>query len=782
MPAGWLLLAGAGAGALLAAAATALRRRMRRAALANMAVDTHTGAMLEALPCAAFVKDARGRYVAVNRAFATLYDCQRSDVLGRTLAQTRHVHGPDSEPLQQADDELELTGARVVREIERPAGDGSARLVPQLLSLQLQPLATASGFPCASIGTLCDVTALREARQAGEAAARTTDTFLSMMGHEIRTPVAGALELVELLAQTPLDQEQAHLLGMLEDSVETLLHIVGDIVDFSRIEAGESTLEPGPCDVRALADGVLALFAPQAMDKGLRLYAGMDWRLAAEYRCDAARLRQVLANLVGNAIRFTEAGHVELRVELAGHTPDGQRLRFTVSDTGIGMSAEHLQRVMQPFAGDGEPDRHRTGLGLALCRRIARLMDGTLDLSSLQDEGTVARLEVVLPVVRQLQPQADMAGRIALLCTRDRRLGYGLANALSALGFNLIEATPADLADIGADDAHLFVVDAALAAAGSLPPGARLLRIVDLRAPEAARLPADGAVNLAGMPLLWRATVKACHAALDLAPPEAPADPAAASAAAPGARILVAEDHPINRAVISRQLQRLGYRHELVENGEQALQALARERFDLLVTDCRMPVLDGYALARRIRASERGGTARLPIIALSASMPPDQARSCADAGMDGFIAKPVQLHELETVLAAHLPRTVPTKAVEAPARPTPADASSQRQLAELMDAFGSPRQVRDVLQRLLEAGRQDMQALDRALRDGDVQEQRELLHRIGGSLRLLGDACGAGQPLPAGHRQRRDALVRRLDALAGLLAGLDPPAVVEDGG
>ncbi len=776
--AGWLL-GGLVAGSLATAGALAAWRRMHRPpppAATAPSVGSQAEALLEGLPLPAFLRDAEGRFVAVNQAYAALYGCRRSDVLGQTLTQARHILGADLEPLQQAAAELDQGGARAIREFRHEATGHGARV----LLLQLQPLAgDAAGLV---LGTLADVTALHDARRAGEAAARATDSFLSMMSHEIRTPIAGALGIVELMAQTPLDQEQVHLLGMLEDSVDTLLHILGDILDFSRIEAGELSLDPAPCNLRALADGVLALFAPQAWEKGLRLHSIIDWRLAAEHRCDASRVRQVLANLLSNAIRFTGSGRVELRIELAEATAEGQRLRFVVSDTGPGMSEERLRQVQRPLFDGGEGIAHRTGLGLALCRQLAGLMDGSLQLASMQDEGTVATFEVLLPVVRPLLPQPDMAGRIALLCTRDRHVGQGLANALSALGFNLIEASPADLAEIGPDDAHLFVADAALVVEGRLPAGARQIRLVDPLTPLPPGLPAGG-VEVQGTPLLWRATVKACHAALGLVSPEPPQAANPGPVPVPGARILVAEDHPINRAVISRQLQRLGYEHELVENGEEALQALARDRFDLLITDCHMPVLDGYALTARIRAQERGTGAHLPIIALSASVLPGQVKYCIDAGMDGFIAKPVQLHELEIQLAAHLQQAGAT-AARAPAPPEPpAASSSYRQLALLMETFGSMRQVREVLQRLLETSREDMDALDRSLEQGNVEQQRELLHRIGGSLRLLAGDSGTGEP-PSGasNRERRDALVERLAELEELLDSLDPQATATEGG
>ena len=274
-------------------------------------------------------------------------------------------------------------------------------------------------------------------------------------------------------------------------------------------------------------------------------------------------------------------------------------------------------------------------------------------------------------------------------------------------------------------------------------------------------------------PLLSRNLERACRGALALPEPEA-AGVAPVSRAA--VRILVAEDHPINRAVISRQLQRLGYPHEVVDDGRAALEALAARHYDLLITDCHMPEVDGYALVRQLRQDERErGLARIPVIALSASVLPGHVGKCMEAGMDDFLAKPVQLHELELKLARHL-HVAPVPA-EPAAEPQPAVGSAAyRQLALLMDAFGSVRQVREILHGLLETCRADLEALDQALARGDTRTQSELLHRISGSLRLVGEPPGGCAPAaPATPAARREAVLRHVRWLEELLQSLGPP-------
>ncbi len=760
-PLPWLL-----AGALAGVAATLLWSLLRRRARPAPAPLPDATSVLEALPCAAFLKDADGSYLAVNRAFEAQYQCRRQDVIGRGLADLRGIHGVDTDTLLQAEGRVHQSGQAIACEITRGTAEAS-----RTLRLRLHPLPGPDGIR-AVLGTMADVTELHEARRATEAATHTAGTFLSLISHEIRTPIAGALGLVELLAHTPLDQEQLQMLGMLEESVEGLLEILGDILDFSRLQAGELQLDSGAFDLRALVDEVTAAAATPARDKGLRLHACVDGTLAARHQGDAARLRQVLAYLLARALRCTCAGQVELHVAVAGGGAQVQRLRLSVSDPGVGAAPAQLARTVEPQATDGT----RPGglaLGLAICRHLVQLMQGELLLSSVEGEGNLACLELELPVDLPQQPAPALRGRIALACTADPRTGHALAQALAALGLEPLEATPSGIGRVDRGDADLFLADAALVRAGRLPAHARPVCLLDPDDP----LPApEGCIVLPVAPLLWRNLVPACHAALGLPAPDAHGPPQPPREAV---RILVAEDHPINRAVIARQLQRLGYPHDTVGDGDQALQALSAARYDLLVTDCHMPGMDGYTLVRHLRVREQErGLSRLPVIALSASVLPGHVRRCLEAGMDDFLAKPVQLQDLELKLTRHLGMATPPAGDETPAS---TDSAAYRQLALLMEAYGSLRQVREVLQGLLDTGREDLAALDQAFARGDTRSQHELLHRISGSLRLVGEPPDAPTGAPADLAARRDALHRHMRWLETLLQGLGPPATAAPG-
>ncbi|WP_158536955.1 transporter substrate-binding domain-containing protein [Dyella sp. AtDHG13] len=613
-----------------------------------------------------------------------------------------------------------------------------------------------------------DVTALKEQEQAlieakatAEAAVAAKSAFLAMMSHEIRTPMAGVLGLVELLSKTPLNAEQSHMVSMVQDSSGALLQILDDILDFSRIEAEKLELEPEPFDVRLLADSAVGTFAARAQQKSLQLYLVLDWRLASEYRGDANRIRQIINNLLSNALKFTQEGHVKLRVEMAGEVEDGQRLRFTVTDTGIGISPDQLTRLFQPFTQAEASTTRRfggTGLGLSICRRLAHMMGGDVQLSSEEGGGTCAVFEVTLPVLRGASTMPDMNGKRALVCTRDATIEHELANALSAMGLAVMEVDAEDVAEFTLEDVDVYIADASIIREGIKIIGAPTIHVFPDTDPRGFYVDA-GRIMLCGSPLLWRSATDACRMALGLLDARRPASIAATEGAG-AVRVLVAEDHPINRAVIDRQLQLLGYEHVVVEDGQQAWDALITEHFDVLITDCHMPVLDGYALTHRVRQSEAGTDRHLPIIALSASALPEQVEKCRNAGMDDFLAKPVQLDDLRQKIAGISGQVA---ANDGP--------PVQDRLAYLVGIFGSASQVKHLLEGLLDAGWSDIAKLDAAIAEGDTEQQRDLIHRLVGSLRLI-DPKSAEAGDGETSAQRRDAIARELAEIRSLVEQL----------
>jgi PAS domain S-box-containing protein len=616
------------------------------------------------------------------------------------------------------------------------------------------------------------------AKSQAEAATAAKSAFLAAMSHEIRTPMADVLGLVELIERTPLDRDQAAMTGMVQDSARSLLQILDDILDFSRIESGHLRIERAPFDLRELLDGVVGLFRARAHGKGLGLHCIVDWRLSGTYEGDAVRIRQIVTNLLSNAIKFTARGSVTVRADLVALRAGSQDLRFSIIDTGIGIEADSLARLFQPFtqAEDSTSRRYGgTGLGLSISRRLARMMDGDVTLASVPGDGTSALFALPLRPIAPVAVRAELTGKTAGLISRQELVLRELTNALSALGLQVVEIDRSQWRHMSPGDIDLLVVEADDARELNIPPDVPRL-LVDTGEHGSWR-PIPNGIRVSGSPMLWRDIVDACCRIFGAPAPQAPL-PHAIAPVRSSARILVADDHPTNRALVARQLDMLGHHATVVADGNLALDALAKTRYDLLISDCHMPNLDGYALARRIRAAEHAGD-HLTIVGISASALPEQIQRCRDAGMDDFLTKPIQLQALATLLASHLggsPYAVPPPAAPPAALPAepPADVPGQMQwLATLIQAFGGRGQVRGFMLELLATCRADEAEYD-GLETQDDRVRHELLHRMEGGLDIIEplrtsvaeDASGPGL------MARRAAVHERLRQLEVLIAGL----------
>ncbi len=754
--------------------------------------------------------DAAHRFCYFSDNFGQVYGLEPAQVLGsnrRELLGRNALNPPEpiEEHLAQLDAHLPFKGF----EYRVRGNDGTIRWI----SVSGLPHVDAHGNFAGYRGTGTVITArkqaeaeLVDARERALAASRAKSDFLATMSHEIRTPMNGVIGMTGLLLDTGLTGEQREFAETVKNSAEALLTIINDILDFSKVEAGKLDLECLDFDLRATLDDVADLLAFRAQEKGLEFILLVAPDVPATVRGDPGRLRQVLINLGGNAVKFTERGEVSLTVAVERLHDGSAVLRFDVRDTGIGIPAARQADLFQPFSQVDASMTRRfggTGLGLSISKRLVGLMGGELGVASEEGRGSTFWFTVDLPVVVPVPGAGVCAVRADLLAGRrilvvddnrtNRRLlelllsHWGCEPLLAESGARALDMLRAELAagrrvDLGLLDMQMPEMDgASLVAAIKADPALAALPCIVLTSAGVSLNAAEAAAG--GFAAYLHKPVKGArlHGVLESLSGGAAAGPAttattatalAGAATLPAsARILVVEDNAVNQKVAQKLLERQGHRVDLAGNGFEALAALRERPYDLVLMDCQMPELDGFETTRRLRDPASGARdPAIPVIALTANAMRGDRERCLASGMDDYLSKPLSPAALAGMLARWLPAGRASGDAPPLSREAPIPAGNPIFDPETMLARfdGDLEIARIAVSGALESVPGDLSDLRRACEAGDAATARRHAHTIKGLAATIGASPCASAAEHIEHQLCGGAVHGALRALPGL--------------
>ncbi len=700
--------------------------------------NAYLQAILDNLGEGVYTLDGEGRCTFFNAAAERLLGWRAEEVLGQDLHNIIHHHRADGSflPAEDCPIRLAFTDRRIYRSEDETFWHKNGLPVP--VRVVAAPLYQ-EGQLVASVAVFDDVSAqkelaqkLREAKEAAESAARLKSEFLAVMSHEIRTPLNGVIGMADLLADTALDSEQAEYVRTIKVSADHLLALINDILDYSKLEAGAMVLEDLPIPLGPLLDACLDVVAPRLADKPVLLHNHLDPRLPPAIQGDPTRLKQILLNLLGNAAKFTERGEIEL----AAFAPDPHHIRFMVQDSGPGIAADVLPRLFSPFTQAEAATTRKyggTGLGLAITRKLAEAMGGRVWAES--ELGVGSRFYVELPLRPATEASAPVSlSGLTLAWIADQHHLPAPAKQVLLLWQRLLTAWGITVKPCTQPHELEGLLGTAAAGAVVFAPineswRAKLLKLCR-RYPIFVVFPDQSdkserdywqAVGAAGIfsPPYAQSRIHDSFAQVLLTSPNRLTSPSTDKGpleSSSSLNLLLVEDNAVNQRVAVAMLEKLGHRVSVASNGLEAINAWQAQPFDLILMDCQMPEMDGFAATAEIRRLEaETGRARTRIIAMTANALEGDRERCLAAGMDDYLSKPVTRERLEQVLArnnllsVNSPSSPPPEIIDHKALElaTGGDAELAREILDIFIA-GLPKLV----QRLQEAGRQqDAQAM-----------------------------------------------------------------------
>jgi PAS domain S-box-containing protein len=734
----------------------------------------------EISPAAVVVMDPDERVTGWNPAATELFGHTAQEALGRQIDDL--VFGDDVRDEGREITREALASGRAQRIGRRRRKDGT----PIEVEVMLVPL-TVDDERLGFLAIYHDITELQRAREEAEAATQAKSAFLATMSHEIRTPMNAVIGMTDLLLDTELTGEQREFAQIVRTSGDALLHVIDDILDYSKIEAGKLELEREPFDLRECVEGALDLVAPRAWEKEIELGCLIDEDAPEGILADEARLRQVLLNLLSNAVKFTEKGEVVVLVDATRASSGSYELELAVRDTGIGIPAERMDRLFTLFSQVDASTTRRyggTGLGLAISKRLVDLMDGTISVESEEGKGSTFRIALTVEA-------ADVPTRISLddalprlagkrilivddnatnreIVTRHAR-SWGMepvAVELPSAALELIAG--GERFDVAVLDMMMPDLDG-IALAGEIRRHRAerelpLLLLTSLGRLPQARSTGEFSAQLA-KPIKASQLYNALVQLLVKEPDEGEVVQVAsdADAASRSLRILLAEDNAMNQMVALRLLERLGYGADVASNGLEALEALERKQYDVVLMDVQMPELDGLDASRRI--CERWPPDTRPrIIAMTANAMPEDREACFAAGMNDYVAKPIRADELAKALKRARPvRTNGDSSSDA------AEVSLDGAALENLRELGGDDFVWEVIDTFLADAPTLLATLRQALDDDDADDLRRAAH----SLKSNGSTLGAEEFSTLCRQLEQRAKSGRLEGASELVSRIE---------